>query len=105
MRKPIPLLSLILLLAIALSACGSLTPPPAATVSQPTAIVEQTAPAESQAAEPTTASTPSTPECRVDTSSQSNLEMEKLFPTVGTTEWSKGPANAYVHIIEYSDFQ
>jgi hypothetical protein len=105
MRKPIPLLSMILLLAIVLTACGSLTPPAVETVSSPTAVVEQTAPAEGQAAEPTTASTPSTPECRVDTSSQSNSEMEKLFPTVGTTEWSKGPTDAYVHILEYSDFQ
>jgi hypothetical protein len=30
---------------------------------------------------------------------------ESIFPPVGNTDWVKGPANAKVTIIEYSDFQ
>jgi hypothetical protein len=114
MRKPIIFLFLILALALTLAACGSLTPPTVAAPSKSTAAVEQTAPVQTQAedsattaapASPTTAATPSTPECRVDTSSQSNLEQEKNFPNVGTTDWTQGPETAFVHILEYSDFQ
>jgi hypothetical protein len=30
---------------------------------------------------------------------------ESIFPPVSNTDWVKGPANAKVTIIEYSDFQ
>jgi len=30
---------------------------------------------------------------------------ESIFPPVGDADWVKGPANARVTIIEYSDFQ
>ncbi len=102
MRKTIPYL--FLLFALALSACGSLTPPAAATPSNPTAIVEQPAATQAQelAAAPTAATAPA---CRVASTSESTQELESQFPKVGTTDWSRGPDTALVHIIEYSDFQ
>jgi hypothetical protein len=112
MRKSI--LFLFLILALALSACGSLTPPAAATPAGSTEAAQQAAPvgtpAESSAtdaalANPTVAGTPTKPECRVDTSAQASLKNETLLPKIGTTDWTKGPDDAYVHIIEYSDFQ
>lgn len=30
---------------------------------------------------------------------------ESIFPPIGDTDWVKGPANAKITIIEYSDFQ
>lgn len=108
MRKTIPYL--FLLLALVLSACGSLTPPTAAAPTSPTTAVEQPAATQAQeqagalaaAAAPTTAAEPA---CRVDTNSQSVEALESQFPNVGTTDWTRGPDGAYVHVIEYSDFQ
>ncbi|MBP1693906.1 MAG: hypothetical protein H6Q37_1789 [Chloroflexi bacterium] len=104
MRKPI--LLIVLIFALALSACAGLTPPPVATPVQPTAADQAAAASSTQVvAEPTAAGTPAKPECRVDTSSTSDPSLADRYPKVGNTDWSQGLDTAYVQIIEYSDFQ
>jgi len=124
MRKPISILLLFFMLALALSACAGLTPPPLATSVQPTAAelaaatsspptaapaqptaAEQATAVSPQAAAPTAAGTPAKPECRVDTTSKTDPSLAERYPKVGNTDWTQGPDTAYVNIIEYSDFQ
>lgn len=90
----------ILILALLLSACGSLTPPAAGTQETQPTTQEATSSADSTQTVATTA-----PECLVDTSSQPDLAQEAMFPRVGEREWVQGPENARVRLIEYSDFQ
>jgi hypothetical protein len=111
--------------ALALAACGNLTPPTsaqppkassvvaAATAAEPTA--EPTQPPAANPTEPQSATTapivagtaaaPTVPVCRVDTSTQSDTSQADQFPKVGNTEWTQGPQGAYIKILEYSDFQ
>ncbi len=104
---------LVLLIALALAACGQLTPPeitsqpdssaatqPAVANTEPTK--EQ--PTEGQAASTAAATPAGPPACRVDTSAQAEAAQADLFPKVGP-EWSKGSPSAYLTITEYSDFQ
>jgi PBP1b-binding outer membrane lipoprotein LpoB len=87
-------------LALLLSACGSLTPPPASTQEAQLPTQEQTS--VSVATQPVATTTPA---CRVDTSAQPDPTQEALFPQVGEQAWAQGPETARVRIIEYSDFQ
>lgn len=118
MRKISWMLFLFMALALALAACGTMTPPQAATSAPTTAAApaEQNtaAPAEQSTAAPAVAAPtlgvpaavgPAIAECRVDTSTQNDPSLADRFPKVGNTEWSQGPDNAFLTIIEYSDFQ
>jgi hypothetical protein len=102
MRKS-KFLFLFLVLALLLAACGSLKPPEAAKPFEPTATSEQVASDPSSGS--TVTATPGKPECRVDTSTQVDPALEERFPKVSAKDWSQGPEDAYVSIIEYSDFQ
>lgn len=100
-RKIIPLL---LLLAVVLSACrgaseaeepeATSSPAVTAVLTQPAAAVTQSAPAASGALA----------SCTV-VSQPDNSQVEEFFPPVSDDDWVKGPADARVTIIEYSDFQ
>jgi hypothetical protein len=121
MRKLTLYLLLMVGLALAVAACGNLTPPTAALPLKATSAdtAAQTAePTQPPAASPTepqaataapiaagTAAAPTVPVCRVDTSVQADTSQADQFPKVGNTEWTEGPQGAYVKIIEYSDFQ
>ncbi len=107
---------LIAALALVLAGCAGLTPPASATLSGPTSTVDLAAAAQPTAteqlastipqnAEPTVVLTPAKPECRVDASTHTDLTLADRYPKVGATEWSRGPEDAFVTIIEYSDFQ
>jgi hypothetical protein len=85
-------------LALVLAACGNLTPPEAAKPFEPTAT-------NALAVEPAATATPGVPECRVDTSSQIDPSLADRFPKVSATDWAQGPEDAFVTILEYSDFQ
>jgi hypothetical protein len=118
MRKIQYLFFLFMALALILAACGTMTPPEAATLAPTTAAapVEQNtaAPAEQNTAAPAAAAPtigvpaavgPAIAECRVDASTQNDPSLADQFPKVGNTDWSQGPDNAFLTIIEYSDFQ
>lgn len=126
MRKIQYLFFLFTALALVLAACGTMTPPEAATLAPTTAAapVEQntSTPAEQNTATPAEQNTaapaaaaptigvpaavgPAIAECRVDTSTQNDPSLADQFPKVGNTDWSQGPDNAFLTIIEYSDFQ
>ena len=101
------LIILFVALALVLAACGNLTPPEAAKPFVPTATnapVASTQPAEA-AITATITATPGKPECRVDDSSQLDPALAERFPKVSATDWAQGPEDAYVTILEYSDFQ
>lgn len=111
MRKT-QFITLIILLAVGLSACGNLTPP---TVVQTAAVVQTTEPEVSNTDEPQTVETPvvttadiptpiANPACRVNERATMDPALEAVLPK-GDREWSQGPDDAYVTIIEYSDFQ
>jgi len=102
MRKS-TFLFLFVALALVLAACGNLTPPTAAKPFEPTATNGQVA--STQPAETAVTATPGKPECRVDTSSQTDPALAERFPKVSATDWTQGPEGAFVTILEYSDFQ
>jgi hypothetical protein len=80
------------LATLLLSACApALTPTASPTPFPPTAT-----PAPAPSATPR----PATPTTTVTAAAQ-----ESLFPPVGVDEWQKGPADARITIIEYSDYQ
>ena len=94
-------LLILIAMALILTACGSLTPPTTAKEDvQPTMQEELSPPGAATQPEATT-----TPECRLDISSQPDPTQEAMFPAVGGREWALGPETAKVRIIEYSDFQ
>jgi Na+-transporting methylmalonyl-CoA/oxaloacetate decarboxylase gamma subunit len=119
MQKLHPVLFLLIILALAISACGQLTPPEAATKAPEPATTTADQPVPTQpsietppaaatpAAEPaaTIAAVPVKAECRVDDSAQVDAEQANRFPKVGDVEWFKGAETAYVIIDEYMDFQ
>jgi hypothetical protein len=95
---------LLLLLSFLLAACRGAsetevdaTAPPAET-SVPTQQPQANTPRPSPVASGTLAS------CTV-VSQPDNSEIEELFPPVSEEDWVKGPADARVTIMEYSDFQ
>lgn len=84
----------LLLLVLVLAACRPAIPAGAPTVTQPAPKEQATAAPQEQ---PTREFTPSEPAtCRPETSQ---------IPDVQDGEWVKGPADASITMIEYSDFQ
>lgn len=82
------------LAALILGACApALTPAPA-----PTATSTPFPPTDTPAATATPRPATATP--AVTAAAQASL-----FPPVGADEWQKGPADARITIIEYSDYQ
>ena len=81
-------LPFIALLAVALAACGQLTPPEAGS--------GKSSPGSETSAQPA---------CRVDAPTQADSTQAALFPSVGNQEWSMGARDAYVTLAEYGDFQ
>ena len=113
MRKTI--LIFILVAIFALSACSTAaTVPPAeptaadSTLSQPTELSTSTATfVPTATVEPTTAITPSAPaSCQVSPVVPTpDPNEESVLPDVRSTDWTTGPVNAQITIIEYADFQ
>ena len=99
MRKLIfPLLLVVMVLT---SACGGAATQ--APTSQPT---ERTAP--TVVVSESTDSAPTGPEAGCTVVSRRPTPgptQQSIFPPVGEDDWAKGPADAKVTIIEYSDFQ
>jgi hypothetical protein len=104
MRKS-KFLFLFVALALVLAACGNLTPPEAAKPFVPTATNANAPVASTQPTEAAVTATPGKPACRVDDSSQLDPALAERFPKVSATDWVQGPEDAYVTILEYSDFQ
>jgi hypothetical protein len=114
MLKIKPLLFILLALGFVLAGCGQLTPPEAATrPAEPDATSAEPAAAEPTAAEQAAAAPtlgvpspvgPVIAACRPETGSQVDPAQADQFPKVGP-DWAKGPDNAFLSIIEYSDFQ
>ena len=104
------------LAALLLAACQPAQTSPTSEASQPTSASQ---PANTEApqapaatAEPTQASLPvatsgePTAGCRVVGSQlKPNPTLEALFPAVNEKDWVKGPSDATVTIIDFSDFQ
>lgn len=93
------ILSLLFSMAFLLVACKptSLTQPPV--TETPTQVVKPTS-------QPTVAASASQPGCTVVSRSSDPSESgESPIPDVGERDWVKGPADAYVTIVEYGDFQ
>lgn len=114
MRKPIPLV--LIMLALVLAACqAQATPPNTALPTTPPAGATSTgAPVASPEVEqPTTPANPAVtemvgpeapPGCTVVSQANSSPE-DSPFPQVSEKDWVQGPEDAYVTIIEYGDFQ
>ena len=119
-RTTIIMLFAALLLVVALAACsGQATEAPAESVSDSGG--SEAAPAaegEAEPAAPTATAVPAVPEeasvvsangpdgCMAfSTIPEVNPTLEALFPSPGADDHTKGPAEASVTIIEYSDFQ
>ncbi len=120
MKKYSKFVLFLLVAALALSACkvASITPP----VEEPTAIVEETEAAGDVVVEPTeelnpqpTVDLPLTDDdgnmvCSIVESLFSELTPEQeaqlaVFPPVSEEDWTKGPEDAMITIIEYTEFQ
>ena len=120
MKKVSKLVLFLLVAALALSACkvATITPP----VVEPTAIVEETEPPTEVVVEPTedlspqpTADTRLTGDdgkmvCSIVEPLFSELTPEEeaqlaVFPPVSEEDWTKGPEDAIITIIEYTEFQ
>lgn len=90
-------------LVVALLAACSTAPSPDSTTLQPYNSPTKTAIFNSDPSIPTSTHTPG---CTVQTRRPvSDPAVESLLPSVTDKDWVKGPADAYVTIIEYSDFQ
>jgi uncharacterized lipoprotein YbaY len=88
-------LYLTMLLALLLAACSQSTPtgqgPTAEVVSTPSAAASQSTRA---------------PGCTVRTrQAQPDATLQALLPPPTEKDWVRGPGDAYVTVIEYSDFQ
>lgn len=113
MQKRVLLITL-LLLGLALAACGGQKSQTAATQAPAGATAVAQAPETTEAASaPTDAAQSSTPEgssavtgCTVESQQPTAGPTEQsLFPPVSEEDWTKGPATASITIIEYSDYQ
>jgi hypothetical protein len=80
--------------------CGNKATP---TSSVPTAEPPTVAPATEAPPPPTTA--PGTGTCSVEQSLLQNYPVLQGLPEVTDQDWSRGPADASIELIEYSDFQ
>ncbi len=105
MKKLFPALVILASLLAACSSSAPITPPPTVTVVPPTATrlpTSTTAPTVGPTNTPEPTFTPFPTGCQVT----SLLPAPVLnFPAVTTNDWTEGPANAPITILEYSDFQ
>ena len=89
-------ITIALLLSVVLSACAtSATSPTAEATPQPSPVVVQVTPAGEESTAPAA--------CTVVTR-RGQATAASLFPAVTDEDWSKGPADARVTFLEYSDF-
>jgi len=117
MKKSIKLMLILLVVALGVSACTAKTITPPATAT-PTETVAPTETETKIATEPTTAPTGETQlvddkgkmVCTVTQGffpelTENQIAMLSVFPAVSDEDWSKGPEDALLTVLEYSDFQ
>ena len=115
MRKQ--LIFLLVVLALAITGCAAQSTPPAtalpATIEASEAAPTAALTASPVAEQPTAAANPATtaeigpaapPGCTV-VSQDTAAPEDSPFPEISEQDWVLGPADAYVSIIEYGDFQ
>ena len=100
MRKILLLLAAVTVLAM-LAGCGGDNATPTSSV--PTAEPPTAAPATEAPPAPTTV--PGTGTCSVEQSMLQNYPVLQGLPEITDQDWSRGPADASIELIEYSDFQ
>ena len=93
------ILTIVVPAALLLSACAPVTPASPAQSAKPTLTPTM--------ASPYTQATPThAPGCTIKTTQpKANPTVQSLLPAVTKEDWTKGPAEAFVTIIEYCDFQ
>jgi len=108
-------LILTLILALLLGACQAATPqatsedgftPTEEPVKETEASASTQAAAPTQPAQTSLTSSEPMPGCRVTGAQlKPNPTLEALFPAISEKDWTKGPSDATVTILDYSDFQ
>jgi len=105
MRKPLSILFFLLILMLA--ACQSKTPASTQLVPSPSLEISSPVPggpAATIASQPADNGAP--PGCSVVSQPDpSDPNAQSLFPPASDTDWSYGPGDAKITLIEYSDFQ